>query len=186
MGLIFGIPLAVLGAALLVGGIVGYRKYNSSPAKVISAAAAAAGLASWLIVLLVTPVFQSSPDSPEPSISYKSMVGNYETLVSKLSAEGAVVEQGDEISQPFFSVPGKTATINGDDLQVYEYLSEKTVEEESATVSSTGSSIGPNMVSWIKPPHFFRSGKIIVIYLGTNADTINLLEEILGEQFAGQ
>jgi len=25
-----------------------------------------------------------------------------------------------------------------------------------------------------------------VIYLGTNADTINLLEEILGKQFAGQ
>jgi len=186
LGLIIGIPVAVLGAALLIGGIVGYKKFKTSLAKVVSAAAAAAGLAIWLIILFITPVFQSSPDSQEPSILYTSTVGNYETLVSRLSAEGAVVEQGDEITQPFFSVMGKTATINGDDIQVYEYLSEKTVEEESATVSSTGSSIGPNMVTWIKPPHFYKSGKIIVIYLGTNADTINLLEEILGKQFAGQ
>jgi hypothetical protein len=186
LGLIFGIPLAVLGAALLVGGIVGYRKFSSSPAKVISAAAAAAGLAIWLIILFITPIFQSSPDSPGPSISYTSNVEDYETLVSRLSAEGAFVERGDTITQPFFSVPAKTATISGDDLQVYEYLSEKTVEEESATVSSTGSSIGPNMVTWIKPPHFYKSRKMIVIYLGTNTDMINLLEEILGKQFAGQ
>ena len=186
MGLIFGIPLAVLGAALLVGGIVGYKKFKTSPAKVVSAAAAAAGLAIWLIILFTPPVFQSSPDSPEPTISYTSKVGNYENLVSRLSAEGAVIEQGDEITQPFFSAKGETATINGDDIQVYEYLSEKTVDEEAATVSSSGSSIGANMVGWIKPPHFYKSGKIIVIYLGSNADTINLLEELLGPQFAGQ
>jgi hypothetical protein len=186
MGLLLGIPLAVLGSALLVGGIVGYRKSGSTIAKVLSAAAVAAGFATWMIILFVTPVFQSSSDSPAPSISYSTNVVDYETLVSRLSAEGAVIERGDDITQPFFSVKAKTATINGEDLQVYEYLSEKTVEEEGAMVSSSGSSIGTNMVNWMMPPHFFKSGKMIVIYLGSNQDTMNLLEDILGPQFAGQ
>ncbi len=186
MGLIFGIPLAVLGAALLAGGIVGYKKFKTSPAKAGSAAAAAAGLAIWLIILFITPVFQSSPDSPEPSVSYTSMVGDYDTLLSRLSTEGAALERGEEITQPFFSVTAKTAIVNGDDIQVFQYLSEKTVNEEAEAVSATGSTIGPNMVSWIKPPHFYKSGHIIVIYLGSNADTMNLLEDILGPQFAGQ
>lgn len=186
MGLLVGIPLAILGAALLVGGIVGYKKSGSTAAKIISAAAAAAGLAIWMIILFVTPVFQSSSDSPEPSISYSNTVEDYKTLVTRLTAEGAVIEEGDEISQPFFSVPAKTATINGEDLQVFEYLSEKTIDEDASAVSSSGSTIGTNMVSWIQPPHFYKSGKIIVIYLGSNRDIMNILEDILGTQFAGQ
>ena len=186
MGLLVGIPLAVLGAALLVGGIVGYKKSSSTLAKVISAAAAAAGLAIWMIILFVTPVFQSSSDSPEPSISYTTTVEDYKTLVTRLTAEGAVIEDGDDISQPFFSVTAKTAIINGEDLQVFEYLSEKTVDEEAATVSPSGSTIGTNMISWMMPPHFYKSGKMIVIYLGSNKDIMNLLEDILGPQFAGQ
>jgi len=186
MGLLVGIPLAILGAALLVGGIVGYKKSGSTTAKIISAAATAAGLAIWIIILFVTPVFQSSSDSPESSISYTSTVEDYETLVTRLTAEGAVIEKGAEISQPFFSVPARTGTINGEDLQVFEYLSEKTVDEDASTVSRSGSSIGTNMVSWIQPPHFYKSGKIIVIYLGSNRDIMNILEDILGTQFAGQ
>jgi hypothetical protein len=186
LGLLVGIPVAILGAALLIGGIVGYRKSTSATAKVISAAAAAAGLATWMIILFVTPVFQSSSDSPDPSVSYSTMVEDYETLVARLSAEGAVIEQGEDITQPFLSVTAKTATINGEDLQIFEYLSEKTVDEEAATVSPTGSPIGTTMVSWIQPPHFYKSGKMIVIYLGSNQDTQNVLEDILGSQFAGQ
>ena len=49
------IVLGVIGAACVVGGIVGYRKSESTKAKVISAAAIAAGVVMLVILLLVIP-----------------------------------------------------------------------------------------------------------------------------------
>ncbi len=53
------IILGVLGAACIVGGIVGYRKSESARAKAISAAAIAAGVIMWVAILLITPVSRS-------------------------------------------------------------------------------------------------------------------------------
>ncbi|MFC2006619.1 hypothetical protein ACFLUQ_00405 [Chloroflexota bacterium] len=53
------IILGVLGAACIVGGIVGYRKSESARAKAISAAAIAAGVVMWAAILLITPVSRS-------------------------------------------------------------------------------------------------------------------------------
>jgi len=53
------IVFGVLGAACIVGGIVGYRKSESARAKVISAAAIAAGVVMWAVILLITPVSSS-------------------------------------------------------------------------------------------------------------------------------
>jgi len=50
------IVLAVLGAAFVVGGIVGYRKSKGALAKAISAAAIAAGIVMWAIIIFVVPV----------------------------------------------------------------------------------------------------------------------------------
>ncbi|MFC1991092.1 hypothetical protein ACFLU9_02965 [Chloroflexota bacterium] len=53
------IVLGVLGAAFIVGGIVGYRKSESARAKVISSATIAAGVVMWAAILLITPVSSS-------------------------------------------------------------------------------------------------------------------------------
>ena len=41
-------------------------------------------------------------------------------------------------------------------------------------------------VDWIAPPHFYHTGRVIVLYVGSNADLIRLLEATLGPQFAGR
>ncbi|MFC1958788.1 hypothetical protein ACFLV6_02615 [Chloroflexota bacterium] len=53
------IVLGVLGAACIVGGIVGYRKSESARAKVISAAAIAAGVVMWAVIIFIMPVSSS-------------------------------------------------------------------------------------------------------------------------------
>jgi hypothetical protein len=35
------------------------------------------------------------------------------------------------------------------------------------------------------PPHFFRSGKLIVLYVGANESILKVLQASLGAQFAG-
>ena len=59
MLILISIVLGVVGAACIVGGIVGYRKSESSRAKAISAAAIAAGVVMWAVILLINPVSSS-------------------------------------------------------------------------------------------------------------------------------
>jgi hypothetical protein len=51
--------LGILGAALIVGGIVGYRKSVRAGVKTLAAASIASGVVMWALILLITPVFVS-------------------------------------------------------------------------------------------------------------------------------
>jgi len=56
MEFIIAAILGILGAALIAGDIVGYLKGESARAKVISAAAIAAGVVMLATILLIMPV----------------------------------------------------------------------------------------------------------------------------------
>jgi len=56
MEFIISVILGILGAALIAGGIVGYRKSESARAKAISAAAIAAGVVMLVIIVFIIPV----------------------------------------------------------------------------------------------------------------------------------
>lgn len=76
--------------------------------------------------------------------------------------------------------------VNSEDVQVFEYSDENAANQEAASISPDGSTVGTTMVSWVGPPHFFRARKIIVLYIGEDQAVINLLEGSLGKQFAGR
>jgi hypothetical protein len=48
--------LGILGAALIVGGIVGYRKSVRTGIKTLAAASIASGVVMWALILVTTPV----------------------------------------------------------------------------------------------------------------------------------
>jgi hypothetical protein len=182
------IVLVVLGVAFIAGGIVGYRKSEKVLAKVISAAAIAAGIAMLAIVLLVTPVFQQTSDNPSGPV-LSSTVQDYDDFVDDLRAAGATVEHEtlpQVIVQDFFSVTGQVFKVNGEEVQLFEYDNQSKAEEEAALVSPDGSSIGTSMPFWVAPPHFYKAGRIIVLYVGENEAVIEALEKVLGPQFAGR
>ena len=76
-------------------------------------------------------------------------------------------------------------TVNGEDVQAFEFASAEEADTAAETVSADGSSIGTSMVGWVAPPHFYKAGKLIVIYVGSDSDVINALREAMGSQFAG-
>ena len=41
-------------------------------------------------------------------------------------------------------------------------------------------------VDWIGPPHWYQAGRITVLYIGENQKTLDMLENLLGLQFAGR
>lgn len=134
----------------------------------------------------------SEPESDEPSeletpiVSPGGPVTDYVSLIDQLRTAGATVELAGAVSQPFFSVKGQVIKVNGEDVQVFEYTDAAAAEAEAATVSPDGGSIGISMVTWVAAPHFYKTGKLIVLYVGDNQTIITTLETALGPQFAGR
>jgi len=112
-------------------------------------------------------------------------VNDYVSLVDELRAAGATVDRAGNVSQPFFAPQGQMLRVNGEDVQTFEFASAEEADTVAETVSADGSSIGTSMVSWIAPPHFYKAGKLIVIYVGSDSDVIDALQEAMGSQFAG-
>ena len=76
--------------------------------------------------------------------------------------------------------------MNGDDAQAFQFAGEFEADAIAETVSADGSSVGTSMISWAAPPHFYKAGRLIVVYVGSEGGVINILREITGPQFAGR
>lgn len=107
-------------------------------------------------------------------------------FLEELREKGAEAQSGESVEQAFFSVIGTMINLNGESVQVFEYDSAETMESDAVLVDAGGGSIGTSMVSWVATPHFYKKGRILVLYVGDNAETLGLLESVLGAQFAGR
>ena len=141
------------------------------------------------ISLTVLSVERPTPTvTPTPTPPGKDYIG----LVDNLRGAGASVDPVGEVTQPFFSGKGFIIKVNGDDVQVFEYADARAAEAEAALVSPDGFSIGTSgtsgisMVGWVAPPHFYREGTLIVLYVGESEAVMEALDGVLGSQFAGQ
>ena len=122
----------------------------------------------------------------DPTASQPATLEDLASLVNALGAAGATVEPAESVQQVFFTVPGQIVRVNGADVQVFEYESAEAMEADAAQVSADGGSIGTSMVSWMAAPHFYKAGRILVLYVGDDRSVLDLLEGILGPQFAGR
>lgn len=115
-----------------------------------------------------------------------AVLQNVESLVQVLQAAGATVEVADQVEQPFFAVPGQILRVNGEEVQVFVYNTAEAMEADATQVAADGGTIGTSSPSWMGPPHFYKLGQLLVVYVGENQDVMNLLSAVFGPQFAGQ
>ena len=140
-----------------------------------------------LMCALLASACGSNATSTPPAESTKTAtVADQASLIAALEAAGATVEVGDLVEQAFFSPVGQIIKVKGADVQVFEYESAAAMESEASQVASDGGSIGTSMVTWMDTPHFYKVGRIMVLYVGSDSTILSLLEDVLGSQFAGQ
>lgn len=140
-----------------------------------------------LLIFVLVVVYGLNACAESAPLSTESpSVDDQASFLAALQAEGATTEVGDSIIQDFFSVDGQAVRVDGADLQVFEYENAAVMEEDASQVATDGGSIGTSMVTWIDPPHFYKTGRIIVLYLGNDQTILDLLSKVLGPQFAGQ
>ena len=140
----------------------------------------------FLILFILLAALLVTACGLQPASAERNTVSNYASLVEALKAAGATVEASDPVSQEFLSPAGQVLKVNGQDVQVFEYPDEAAAEREAKTISPDGSSTTTTMITWIDAPHFYRSGKLMVLYVGSDAGITQLLASLLGTQFAGK
>lgn len=140
-----------------------------------------------VLLVIALGVFAVSCGAPaNPANGESNIAGTYDDLVAELRARGFDVSILDPLVQPFFTPEGRVLDLDGNQVQVFEYPNEEDALAEAESISPDGSSIGTSMVMWVEAPHFFRSGSLIVLYVGEDANVLEVLELILGSQVAGR
>jgi hypothetical protein len=138
-----------------------------------------------ILTLAPAPVIRSASACCVYSVNTKTSK-ELLRLITRLRAQKARVAMTSErVKQPFFSPLGRLVNIEGQAVQVFEYAHLERAEKEAMLVSADGMTIGGSKPFWMAPPHFFKSGRLIVIYAGTEPAILKLLRGVLGEQFAG-
>ena len=135
----------------------------------------------------LAPEIQGPVDTVVASTAVQTaVVDDLSNLMAALQAVDVPVELGEAIDQPFFSVPGQTLKVNGQDVQVFVYDTAEAMETEAAQIAADASTIGTNMPTWVDTPHFYKMGRLLVLYVGQDQMVLEQLNRVFGPQFAGR
>jgi len=107
-------------------------------------------------------------------------IGGYADLVAVLQADGVTVTPGGDVDQPFIPIKGHLITINGADVQVFEFQDDATRQQVSDAISQAQNSINTSLPSGVTLPNVWAQGRLIVVYIGDDQAAINTLTKILG------
>jgi hypothetical protein len=136
-------------------------------------------------VATVTP----PPEPTRVATSHGGPVRDHVSLVDNLRARGLTVIPLESVVQPFLRGDGTVLAVSGagvtsTQLQSFEYESAQAAAADAATLTPE---CNPRMTSimWMGPPHFYRAGRVLVIYVGSDTGMTGLLTELLGPQVCG-
>lgn len=139
------------------------------------------------------PAPDPSEDGATPSneiTAALSTLADSEALAQNLEQSGASVTQAPLGFKPLFSDADATRMrVNENLIYVYRFDSEAIAEASKKMVSPDGSTIstgsGSGIYEWVSTPHFYSAGNLIVLYVGEDRRTKDLLSHALGIEFAG-
>jgi hypothetical protein len=138
---------------------------------------------AWIAVVAISVLAISCAANPAGPTG----VASTDALISALREQGLSVTVGDVLPQqstPYFSTRARVVTANSATLQVFECETTAAADHDAAKVSPGGSPIGNVQILWVSVPHFYKSGRLIVTYVGTDTDILQILEKVLGTPFA--
>lgn len=148
-----------------------------------------------IVVLLLLIATSLIPGCTGRAYSY----GNFVDDLRDAIVPTTIIMGESDIKIGLFSVLPQYIKFNGERINVLEYDNEAQADKEATWVrpdgagmekiSETGETI-QLLWSLAGYPHYYKRGRLIVLYTdfsnGSDLSTHNLLEGILGSQFAGQ
>jgi hypothetical protein len=119
-------------------------------------------------------------------IKDNSMKYSKEDFKNDLKKKGITTEKMDS-TRPYFSVPSEDYKILGGSITIYEYKPEDKdkIISDLKTITENGTVINGTKISWLKAPHLYKKGRIVVIYDGDNESILTNLKDLLGNSLLG-
>jgi hypothetical protein len=89
--------------------------------------------------------------------------------------------------RPFFVIPDQVVKIDQQQLHVFDYATRAKLRQVSISPDGTGISSKDGVAAIIEwTPRFYRSGRLLVLYLGDRPIVLETLNLLLGPPFAGR
>jgi hypothetical protein len=102
-------------------------------------------------------------------------------LSAALQAAGAQTSTTDKTSVSFFGASGQVWQVGPAEVQVFSYPSTAEREKVSLTIPPDAHSVSGQAVDWADKPNIWATGRLIVVYVGTDGGTILLLSGLMGD-----
>lgn len=142
-----------------------------------------------LSLAILSSCGEGTPESRSKAEQAPAASMDYTQLLRRLEQEGLRVKPLGRVRVDFLQDHAYLAEVENEELRVFEFESAAAAADAAAQVSPDGYAYstpsGGASVSWVAPPHFFRSGRTIVLYLGQRKSILQPLSEMLGPEFAG-
>jgi hypothetical protein len=110
-------------------------------------------------------------------------------FLSAIRRSGADVAVVGSVESSQLSVRGQAAQIDDARVEIYQYATIAAARADAKLISPDGLSAsrpgGTVTLQTSDPVHWYMRGLVIVFYAGKDTSTTYLLDQVLGEQFAG-
>jgi len=125
------------------------------------------------------------PDAPGtiPGVEARSLAADLERGGARVSLDSRIPSPALKELPP---VGGARYVVDGERLDVLEYAYPEQAETAARLIDPHGSRIGSVFVEWTGQPHFYRKGRLIVLYVGVNPKMLRRLSGALGPPVAGR
>jgi hypothetical protein len=135
-----------------------------------------------LCYVFLVSIWLASCRSGAPPVERK--IETADDLVAALGDAGRAVIETTEAGIPAFGVPARMLQVDQTIVQVYEYVNVEARIAISQTISPYGEAVDETVMVWPDRPKFWATGRLIVIYNGTDGGMILLLSGLLGDPLA--
>ncbi|GKU28634.1 hypothetical protein [Clostridium folliculivorans] len=106
-------------------------------------------------------------------------------FIEHLEKAGIKIKAITKDSNTFLKGEATAININEEFVNVYEYKNSDQMAADVKTIRSDGAIVGNAFVDWVSIPHIYKSGSIIVLYVGENNEIKDMIQKSVGNQFAG-
>ena len=137
-------------------------------------------MACLILLILAANSCAQNPAQPTDLVSV-------DAVVQALQRENVMVARTGSMpcsAYPFFVPAAQTISVAGENVELFAYASSALANEDARRVSPTGTPIGQSQISWMDVPHFYKSDRIIALYVGHSANILRALKSVFGEPFA--
>jgi hypothetical protein len=85
----------------------------------------------------------------------------------------------------FFGPKAGTYWNKSGEALLWQFRTRAKARRAGASIAPNGGTIGHVAVFWLGTPHWFRRGRVIALYLGSDTSTLRAFASVLGRQIAG-